>query len=70
MKFFDQIIHGDNLEVMSKMNDEIVDLTITSPPYRNAIDYTMHAKHGNNPDKKRSPVIFLADEAGRVTVRK
>lgn len=51
MKFLDQIIHGDNLKVMSKMNDEIVDLTITSPPYRNAIDYTIHAKHGNDPNK-------------------
>jgi DNA modification methylase len=51
MKFFNKIIHGDNLKVMSKMNDEMVDLTITSPPYRNAIDYTIHAKHGNDPNK-------------------
>jgi site-specific DNA-methyltransferase (adenine-specific) len=46
-----QIIQGDNLEVLSKLKDEMVDITITSPPYRNAIDYTMHTKHGNHPQK-------------------
>lgn len=46
-----QIICGDNVEVLSKFDNEFVDLTITSPPYRNAIDYNMHVKHGNNPQK-------------------
>lgn len=46
-----QIICGDNVDTLSKFDDNIVDLTITSPPYRNAIDYDMHVKHGNNPQK-------------------
>lgn len=33
------------------MEENSVNLTITSPPYRNAIDYGMHVKHGNNPKK-------------------
>ena len=51
MPKLNQIICGDNIDVLSEMNDEFVDLTITSPPYRNAIDYNMHVKHGNNPRK-------------------
>lgn len=46
-----QIICGDNVDVLSKFDDNIVDLTITSPPYRNAIDYDMHIKNGNNSQK-------------------
>lgn len=46
-----QIICEDNLKVLSKMDDESVDITITSPPYRNAIDYNIHVKHGNDPKK-------------------
>lgn len=46
-----QIKCGDNVDVLSTLNDNVVDITITSPPYRNAIDYSMHAKHGNNPEK-------------------
>ncbi len=44
-----KIICGNNIDVLSKIDDGIVDLTITSPPYRNAIDYDMHVKHGNDP---------------------
>ena len=46
-----QIKCGDNVNVLSKLDDGTVDITITSPPYRNAIDYSMHAKHGNDPKK-------------------
>jgi len=48
---FDTIIKGDNQRVLSKLDEGCVNLTITSPPYRNAIDYSMHVKHGNNPEK-------------------
>jgi len=51
MQKFNKIICGDNIEILSKMESDVVDLTITSPPYRNAIDYNMHVKHGNNPKK-------------------
>ncbi len=47
----DQIICGDNAEVLSGMDGDTVDLTITSPPYRNAIDYNLHAQHGHDPEK-------------------
>ena len=51
MKIINQIIKGDNLKIMSQIQDNYVNLTITSPPYRNAIDYSMHTKHGNNSEK-------------------
>lgn len=58
-----QIKLGDNIDILSKLEDEIVDLTITSPPYRNAIDYSMHAKHGNNPKKNyRGKLSLTVDE--------
>ena len=39
-------IFKHNAEDLSFLDDESVDLTITSPPYWNAIDYDLHAKHG------------------------
>jgi len=50
MRLINQIIHGNNLDVLSKMKKEVVDLTITSPPYRNAIDYNTHVKNGHKSD--------------------
>ena len=38
-KFINQIIEGDNVEIMRQMPDICVDLTITSPPYDNLRDY-------------------------------
>jgi len=49
--FKSRIIFGDNKKVLEKISADSVNLTITSPPYRNAIDYLMHTKHGNNPQK-------------------
>lgn len=57
-----QIKKGDNIKVLSELEDEIVDLTITSPPYRNAIDYSMHAKHGNDPKKNYRGKLSLTVE--------
>ena len=39
------------MDVLLKLKPGIIDITITSPPYRNAIDYGMHVKHGNDPKK-------------------
>lgn len=39
----DVIIAGNCKDVLKKISSESVQLTITSPPYRNAIDYDMHA---------------------------
>src|SRR4029453_11102764 len=38
----DRIITGDCKVVLLKIPAESIQLTITSPPYRNAIDYDMH----------------------------
>lgn len=80
MKFLNQIILGDNIKVLSKIPNDSVNLTITSPPYRNAIDYGMHVKHGNNPKKNYRGKLTISvaeyvenmgnifDEVRRVTV--
>jgi DNA modification methylase len=39
----DQIIVGNCKKVLDKLPENSIQLTITSPPYRNAIDYDMHA---------------------------
>jgi len=39
----DQIVVGNCKNVLKKMPENTIQLTITSPPYRNAIDYDMHA---------------------------
>jgi site-specific DNA-methyltransferase (adenine-specific) len=38
-----QIIVGNCKKVLDRLPEKSVQLTITSPPYRNAIDYDMHA---------------------------
>lgn len=40
--FVDQIITGDCKIVLLEIPADSVQLTITSPPYRNAIDYNLH----------------------------
>ena len=42
-----RIICDDNVKFLSTLEDNVVDITITSPPYRNAINYDIHAKYGN-----------------------
>ena len=39
----DQILVGNCKDVLRRLPENTVQLTITSPPYRNAIDYDMHA---------------------------
>jgi site-specific DNA-methyltransferase (adenine-specific) len=39
----DQIVLGNCKEILPRLPSNSVQLTITSPPYRNAIDYDMHA---------------------------
>ncbi|CAI9831744.1 MAG: site-specific DNA-methyltransferase [Nitrosopumilus sp.] len=45
----DSIVCGDAAEVLAGVEGGTFDITVTSPPYRNAIDYRMHAEHGNDP---------------------
>ncbi|HKU48830.1 MAG TPA: DNA methyltransferase, partial [Nitrososphaera sp.] len=42
-EFADQIVVGNCKKVLESLPENSVQLTITSPPYRNAIDYDMHA---------------------------
>ena len=46
-----QIVCGNNSDILPKLDPESVDITVTSPPYRNAIDYSLHVKHSNDPTK-------------------
>ena len=41
-RYVDKILTGDCKEIISNIQKNTVQLTITSPPYRNAIDYDMH----------------------------
>ena len=47
-QWLNKILIGDNRKLLSKIPDNSINLTITSPPYRNAIDYKMHVKHGHD----------------------
>ena len=40
--YVDKILSGDCKEIISKIPNDSIQLTITSPPYRNAIDYSAH----------------------------
>ena len=52
-----EVIHGDCVEVMQRMVDESIDLTVTSPPYDN-----MRTYNGYDFDFER-----IADELFRIT---
>ncbi len=38
-KYINQIIEGNCVEVMKKLDDDVIDLTVTSPPYDNLRNY-------------------------------
>ncbi|RNJ76529.1 MAG: site-specific DNA-methyltransferase [Nitrosopumilus sp. D6] len=59
---FDRIECGDNIDVLSKIDSDTFDITITSPPYRNAIDYSMHAKHGNKGENYRGKLSISVSD--------
>jgi modification methylase len=56
----DVIIAGNCKDVLKKISPDSVQLTITSPPYRNAIDYDMHAS-GNGGYYRGRPRIETND---------
>ena len=46
--YVDKILSGDCKEIISKIPKDSIQLTITSPPYRNSIDYNAHiSKNGS-----------------------
>ncbi len=44
------VIHHASCENLSALDDSSVALTVTSPPYWNAIDYDVHSREGNQAD--------------------
>jgi modification methylase len=63
LKFQDSIIQGDCRKVLSELPTNFIQLTITSPPYRNAIDYEAHIeKNGYYRGKARKETAEYLDE--------
>ena len=63
LEFQDSIIRGDCRKVLSGLSANSVQLTITSPPYRNAIDYAAHIeKNGYYRGKARKETGEYLDE--------
>jgi DNA modification methylase len=54
--FVDVIIAGNCKDVLKRISPDSVQLTITSPPYRNAIDYEMHASGNGGYYRGRSRI--------------
>jgi modification methylase len=54
--FVNVIIGGNCKEVLNRISANSVQLTITSPPYRNAIDYKMHASGNGGYYRGRSNI--------------
>lgn len=59
-----KLIHGDCLEVMKQMNDNYIDLTVTSPPYDNLRDYNNYSFDFENIAKQ----LFRVTKEGGVIV--
>jgi site-specific DNA-methyltransferase (adenine-specific) len=63
LEFQNSIIRGDCRKVLSGLSANSVQLTITSPPYRNAIDYEAHIeKNGYYRGKVRKETGEYLDE--------
>jgi len=65
--FINKIITGDSVEVMSKMPDKSVDLTVTSPPYDNLRTYKGKIDKNVTFDTFSFPFIEMATELYRIT---
>ena len=69
-RFLNQIICGDNVEIMRQMPDKCVDLTITSPPYDNlrtyngfSFDFENVAKELYRITKDGGVVVWVVNDA-------
>lgn len=51
-----EVILGRAEDLIPRMGSRSVDLTVTSPPYWNAIDYGVHVKHGWSEDHRSREV--------------
>lgn len=59
-----EIIHGDNVEVLKTFENECIDLTVTSPPYDNLRTYKGHTWDFENLAKE----LFRVTKQGGVVV--
>ncbi len=63
LEFHNSIIQGDCRKVLSELSANYIQLTITSPPYRNAIDYEAHIrKNGYYRGKTRRETAEYLEE--------
>lgn len=63
-----QIIHGDNVQVLSHWNNACIDLTITSPPYDGLRDYHKDAVWNLETFKAIAHQLFRITKDGGVVV--
>ena len=62
------IIHGDCLNIMKDMSDEIIDLTVTSPPYDNLRTYDDSLEWGEHIWKPIIKELYRITKQGGVIV--
>src|SRR5437867_12800369 len=63
LEFQNSIIQGDCRKILSELSPNFIQLTITSPPYRNAIDYEAHIeKNGYYRGQARKETAEYLDE--------
>lgn len=63
-----KLIHGDCLEEMKMMEEGIIDLTVTSPPYDNLRTYNNSLKWGEHIWKSIIQELYRATKEGGVAV--
>ena len=68
MKYENQIIQGDSLEVLKTLDSEIVDCCITSPPYWGLRDYGVEEQLGleKTPEEYVANMVRVFSEVKRV----
>jgi len=67
-RFLNQIICGDNVEVMRQMPDNCIDLTVTSPPYDNLRTYNGESNWNFEVFKEVAKELFRITKPGGVVV--
>lgn len=69
MKFINQIIFGDALEITKQLKRESIHLIITSPPYWNLVDYGFEDQIGQSSyEQYIQDLLDIWIEADRVLI--
>jgi len=69
MKFINQIICGDALQMMEQIKRESIHLIITSPPYWNLVDYGFEGQTGQSSyEQYIQDLLYVWIEADRVLI--